>query len=121
MIERSGMAFEKDKARLEYVSSENWDLFKRNVPRHTTIKTVDGCRVVVATCWDLDLYTNTLLCLDRYFADKPGTAEDLYQAMQALDPVWPIYGFRCSGAPYITNQDEIDRELTRREREKDIS
>ncbi|KKM69956.1 hypothetical protein LCGC14_1445540 [marine sediment metagenome] len=112
------MAYEKDKLRQEVVTQQNWDLFNRNVQRYTMIGSGNGDRLVIATCWDLDMYTNTLVCLDRYFADKPGTAEDLYQAMQALAPIWPIYGFRCSGQPYVTNQAEIDRELAlRKERD----
>lgn len=38
-------------------------------------------------------------------------AEEFCEAMRGLTKIWPRWGFRCSGKPYITNQDEIDREL----------
>lgn len=42
--------------------------------------------------------------------------ERLAADMENLAEIWPVWGFRCSGKPYITNQDQIDRELARRER-----
>lgn len=45
------------------------------------------------------------------FGDNPEAEEEFCEAMRDLAKIWPRYGFRCSGKPYITNQDEIDREL----------
>ena len=61
------MEFEKDKARLGFVRWRDWDMFTRIVERYTTIKSGNSGRVIVASGWDLDIYTNTLVCCDRYF------------------------------------------------------
>ena len=50
------------------------------------------------------------------FGDNPEAGEKFCEAMSELAKIWPRWGFRCSGKPYITNQDEIDREMARRER-----
>ena len=43
------------------------------------------------------------------------TVEEFCAAMRELTKIWPIWGFRCSGKPYITNKAEISREVKRRE------
>lgn len=52
--------------------------------------------------------------LEKLLFGSHEKAEEFYEAMNELAKIWPIGGFRCSGAPYITNQDEIDAELARR-------
>lgn len=52
--------------------------------------------------------------LEKLLFGSHEKAEEFREAMNELAKIWPIWGFRCSGQPYITNQDEIDRELARR-------
>lgn len=42
------------------------------------------------------------------FGDNPEAEEEFCEAMRELVKAWPIWGFRCSGKPYITNRDEMD-------------
>ena len=44
------------------------------------------------------------------FGNNPEAEEKFCEAMRELAKIWPIWGFRCSGKPYVTNQDAIDRE-----------
>ena len=53
--------------------------------------------------------------LERKLFGSHEKAVEFCQAMQELAKIWPIYSFRCSGQPYVTNQDAIDKELERRE------
>ena len=58
--------------------------------------------------------------LERKLFGSHEKAEEFCEALQALAKIWPIWGFRCSGQPYITNLDEIERELeARKERRGD--
>lgn len=52
--------------------------------------------------------------LERKLFGSHEKAVEFCEALQDLAKIWPIWGFRCSGKPYITNQDEIDTELARR-------
>ena len=47
------------------------------------------------------------------FGNNPEVQEGFCEGMRELAKIWPIWGFRCSGKPYITNQDPINRELVR--------
>ena len=48
------------------------------------------------------------------FNNDQEAAEEFHEGVRELAKTWPIWGFRCSGAPYVTNRAEIDRELARR-------
>jgi len=53
--------------------------------------------------------------LERKLFGSHEKAMEFCEALRDLAKIWPIFGFRCSGKPYIMNQDAIDRELARRE------
>jgi hypothetical protein len=62
------MAFEKDKVKTDIVCRGHWPCFKRNVDRYVVVASEDDFLVVAATCWDWDLFTNLLICLDLPFS-----------------------------------------------------
>ena len=35
--------------------------------------------------------------------------ERFFDALKDLAKIWPIFGFRCNGQPYVTNAESISR------------
>lgn len=49
--------------------------------------------------------------LERKLFGSHEKAVEFCQEMQNLAKVWPLWGFRCNGQPYVTNADAIEKEL----------
>lgn len=42
---------------------------------------------------------------------KDEELEELFCALKKIEKIWPIWGFRCNGQPYVTNAEAIAKEL----------
>ena len=95
--------------------------FKADETQVFEIRGLRMSRAVLKHSRAIDLWALTMRMVESahtYLVEELKT-EKFCAAMNDLEAIWPIYGFRCSGQPYVTNLDEIERELCARKERHD--